>query len=243
MFSTNFCDEHPGVTVLENTTSASYLKASNYHYFQPQILVQLRILTVDVSFSFSRTTQTCCGPHLLSFLVQNKKLWLSCLTLSSRGKEMKIVDVMSFKDPCALYELCAMSALSLVLEICTWYLIFLGSWKNFISSWYRNHMKIKMVFNFQPRAQAPKKKPRDYLHASIIQLPCFLALFYKSILCNAVNITDWFSLPPQIKTTCPVVHCWRDSRGRDTFPFNVFVENSNRSTQRRFPPKCIENTF
>ena len=88
---TNFYDEYPGVTVHENTTSASYLKASNYHYFQPQILVQLRILTVDVSFSLSRTTQTCCGPHLLSFLVQNEKLWLTCLTLSSRGKEMKII--------------------------------------------------------------------------------------------------------------------------------------------------------
>lgn len=92
MFSTNYYDEHPhGVTVHENTTSASYLKASNYHYFQPQILVQLRILTVDVSFSLLRTTQTCCGPRLLSFLVQNKKLWLTCLTLSSRGKEMKII--------------------------------------------------------------------------------------------------------------------------------------------------------
>ena len=88
----NYYDDHPhGVTVHENTTSASYLKASNYHYFQPQILVQLRILTVDVSFSLLRTTQTCCGPRLLSFLVQNKKLWLTCLTLSSRGKEMKII--------------------------------------------------------------------------------------------------------------------------------------------------------
>ena len=62
-----------------------------------------------------------------------------------------------------------------------------------ISSWYQNYMRIKMVFFSQEhRHQKKKKKTRNHLHASI-QLPCFLALFYKSILCNAVNITDWSS--------------------------------------------------
>ena len=73
-----------------------------------------------------------------------------------------------------------------------------------ISSLYRNFMRIKMVFFSQGHRH--QKNPRNYLHSSI-QLALFLALFYKSILCYAVNVTDWSFLPPQIKTTCPVVHC------------------------------------
>ena len=59
---------------------------------------------------------------------------------------------------------------------------------------------------FQAGAEAPKNPPRNYLRATI-QLPFLGSLRYKSILCNAVNITDWSSLPPPIKTTCPDVRC------------------------------------